>query len=47
MGENIEASDEEPDENIIEGGMNNFQKEYFLNKNNQKLRLFLKKKKPT
>lgn len=27
MGENIDASDEEPDENIIEGGANNFQKE--------------------
>jgi hypothetical protein len=28
MGENIDASDEEPDENIVEGGINNFQKEF-------------------
>ena len=41
MGENIEASDEEPDENIIEGGMNNFQKEYFPNNPNEILRFFL------
>ena len=28
MGENLDASDEEPDENIVEGGVNNFQKEF-------------------
>ena len=30
MGENLEGSDEEPDENIIEGGVNNFQKEFTI-----------------
>lgn len=30
MGENLDASDEEPDENIIEGGVNNFQKEFII-----------------
>lgn len=30
MGENLDASDEEPDENIVEGGVNNFQKELII-----------------
>lgn len=28
MGENLEESEEEPDENILEGGIANFNKEY-------------------
>lgn len=34
MGENLDGSDDDPDENILEGGMNNFQKKCVFSSKN-------------